>query len=139
MKYVSEMLASHPHGNGAKQNQSDLAACIEACYACAQACTACADACLGEANVQQLVRCIRLNLDCADVCETTGRMLSRRSEAHSPLLRKQLELCAAMCQTCGDECDKHAHHHAHCRVCRDACRACADACQTMLTQVSAMA
>jgi hypothetical protein len=40
----------------------------------------CADACLGEEKVEMLRRCIRLNLDCADVCNATGRMLSRQQE-----------------------------------------------------------
>jgi hypothetical protein len=40
----------------------------------------CADACLGEQDVQMLVCCIRLNLDCADVCATTGRLLARQVE-----------------------------------------------------------
>ena len=34
----------------------------------AQVCTACADACLGEDDVGELTRCIRLDLDCADLC-----------------------------------------------------------------------
>lgn len=54
-----------------------LAACIDACVDCAQTCTACADACLAEDMVADLRRCIRTNLDCADICEVTGRVLSR--------------------------------------------------------------
>src|SRR5919202_5203932 len=49
-----------------------------AAFDCAQTCTACANACLGEPQVQDLVRCIRLNLHCADVCDTTGRLISRQ-------------------------------------------------------------
>lgn len=65
-----EMIRSHPDVKG---NMSEaLVRCIEECYACAQACTACADACLAEAMVDQLRQCIRLDLDCADVCAATG-------------------------------------------------------------------
>jgi hypothetical protein len=39
----------------------------------------------------------------------------------------------ASCTTCGDECDRHAHMHAHCRVCGEACRRCEQACQRLLT------
>jgi hypothetical protein len=48
-----------------------LAATIDALSDCAEACTADADANLGERNVAEMVRCIRLCLDCADVCGAT--------------------------------------------------------------------
>jgi hypothetical protein len=38
--------------------------CIRECYACATACDTCAAACLEEPNVQEMVGCIRLDLDC---------------------------------------------------------------------------
>ena len=53
--------------------------CIEACVECAQACTACADGCLGEDRVAELTKCIRTETDCADICDTTGRVLSRHT------------------------------------------------------------
>jgi hypothetical protein len=63
MHHVTKMLETHPQ---ATANEA-LARCIEQCFACALTCTSCADACLAEEQVQELVRCIRLNLDCADV------------------------------------------------------------------------
>jgi hypothetical protein len=39
----------------------------------------CADACLAEDLVKELTQCIRLNLDCADVCNITGRIATRRT------------------------------------------------------------
>ena len=134
MDVVAEMLHTHPRA--AEVNAAQLKACIEACYACDQACTACADACLSEANVQSLVRCIRLNLDCADVCATTGRMLLRQSEPPAALLRQTLELCAAACRACAAECEKHAHHHEHCRVCAEACSACEQACRALVQSMA---
>jgi hypothetical protein len=41
---------------------------IDECVDCAATCTGCADCCLGEEDVQELVRCIRLDLDRADAC-----------------------------------------------------------------------
>lgn len=110
----------------------NLAACIEACFDCAQTCSACADACLGESQIAMLVRCIRLNQDCADVCLTTGRMMSRHQQPELRLLQQQLEICILAAQLCADECARHAQHHDHCRVCADACRVCAKACQQAL-------
>ena len=48
-----------------------LAAAIDAASDCAQACTADADADLSEANLAEMVTCIRLCLDCTDVCTAT--------------------------------------------------------------------
>lgn len=40
-----------------------------------------ADACLAEGeHLQQLVKCIHVNLDRADICEVTARELSRQTE-----------------------------------------------------------
>src|SRR6266496_5873271 len=71
-----------------------LARCIDTCLECEQACTACADADLGEQMVADLVKCARLNLDCADMCQTTARVLSRqtRSEEHTSELQSRRDL-----------------------------------------------
>ena len=128
--HVEAMLQTHPRRG--QIDQALLRECIEACFDCAQACTACADACLGEQQVQQLIRCIRLNLDCADVCDTTGRLLSRQTDPDWSVLRAQLQACAVACRSCGNECQMHAGHHEHCRVCAESCRRCEDACDRLL-------
>ena len=50
-----------------------LAATLEALNDCTQACVADSDCDLGEQNVIEMVTCIRLCLDCADVCTATPR------------------------------------------------------------------
>lgn len=59
-----------------------LVACIEECLSCFQACAACADACLAEPDVSSLVKCIRTDLDCSDICATTAAVLTRRTAFH---------------------------------------------------------
>ena len=136
MTHVAQMLQTHP--SKTQIDEALLRECIEACFDCAQTCTACADACLGEQqHLQMLVRCIRLNLDCADVCETTGRLLSRQTEPDWSLIRAQLEACAAACRSCGDECQRHAGMHQHCQVCAESCRRCEQACNRLLQAVPA--
>jgi hypothetical protein len=81
-------------------DESTLVECIEACFECAQACTACADACIGEGDMQMLARCVRLDLDCADVCEATGRILSRQTATEPQMLRAALSACAEACRRC---------------------------------------
>ena len=122
-----EMISSHPDVQG--NTAEALLRCIEECYNCAQTWTSCADACLAEEMVNQLKQCIRLNLDCADICATTGAMASRRTGSNEQILRQVIEACAAACRVCGDECEKHAQHHEHCGICAQACRRCEQACQ----------
>ncbi|WP_033429805.1 four-helix bundle copper-binding protein [Saccharothrix syringae] len=109
-----------------------LAAVIDALIACSEACTACADACLGEDSVAELTKCVRTNLDCADVCGTTARVLSRHTGYDANVSRGLLEACATVCRSCGDECGGHASMHEHCRICAEACRACERACRDLL-------
>lgn len=89
----------------------------------------CADACLAEQDVDSLRQCIRLNYDCADVCQATATMASRRTGSNERLLQQMIQLCAEACDLCEQECRRHASEHAHCRVCADACRECRDACR----------
>ena len=69
--HAQEIISTHPQVHG--QTNDALIRCIEECYSCAQTCTSCADACLAEDNIKSLTQCIRLDLDCADVCNITGQ------------------------------------------------------------------
>ena len=129
--HVTAMLETHPEGPSGI-DQEKLAECIAACFECAQTCTACADACLGEDMVADLRTCIRTDLDCADICETTGKVLSRRTDGDTATVRALLEACRTACKACGDECARHAQMHEHCRICADACRRCEQACTALL-------
>ena len=84
-----------------------------------------------------MTRCIRLCLDCADLCITTGRMLSRQAEFEPDLARTVVQACAQVCRACAEECERHADHHEHCRVCADACRRCDQACVDVLSLLAA--
>lgn len=134
MNHVRQMHQSHP--KHVPVNTDTLVECIETCFDCAQSCTSCADACLGEQNVNELVRCIRLNQDCADVCEATGHILSRQTEFEPEVARTMLHACAQACQVCGDECERHAPHHEHCRVCAESCRSCKEACDRLISEIA---
>src|SRR5215218_8646616 len=92
MSHARQMLETNP--SGAAVDSAALMECIEACFDCAQACTACADACLAEDDPKSLVRCIRLNLDCTDICEATGKILSRQAAFEPQMVRDALRACA---------------------------------------------
>jgi Domain of Unknown Function (DUF326) len=117
-------------------DRAKLAATIDALISCSEACTACADACLSEDAVNELTKCIRTNLDCADICDTTARVLSRHTGYDANISRTLLEACIMACKTCGDECGRHADSHEHCRICADACRSCEQACRELLATMS---
>jgi Domain of Unknown Function (DUF326) len=109
-----------------------LAAAIDAMNDCAQACTADNAADLGEHDLAEMVRCIRLCLDCTDVCTAAAGVTSRLVSYDPGVLRPLLESCVAICRSCGDECERHAAM-PHCRVCAVACRRCEQACLELLT------
>ena len=134
MTQARRMIETNPSGFAV--DAEALVECIEACFDCAQACTACADACLGEQDIQTLIRCIRLDLDCADMCGATGKVLSRKTAFEAETAKAILQACAQACKACGDECEEHAEHHEHCRICAEAYRRCESACNNLLSAVS---
>jgi hypothetical protein len=127
---ITAMFETHPGSIGL--DTTALAECVAACFECAQRCTACADACLSEEMVAELRTCIRTNLDCADICGTTGRVLSRHTAYDANITRTILQACAEACRACGDTCASHAEMHEHCRICAEACRRCEEACSRLL-------
>lgn len=105
-----------------KENQS----LIDALNNCAAECNHCATACLDEQDVKMLSNCIKLDLDCAEICRMTAGFVARGS-AHA---RHILTECAEICNACAEECEKHSHMQ-HCKDCAEACRKCAEACTQM--------
>ncbi|MEV0267906.1 MAG: four-helix bundle copper-binding protein [Hamadaea sp.] len=128
------MLETYPQEINLDRRQ--LADVIDTLTACSEACTACADACLSEPMVAELAKCIRTNLDCADICATTARVLSRHTGYDANISRTLLEACAMACQSCAAECELHADMHEHCRICAQVCRDCENACRQLLSVMS---
>jgi len=133
--HVQQMIASHPSVRG--RTNDLLIRCIEACYDCAQSCVACADASLGEDMVKDLIRVIRLDLDCSDICVATGQIASRRTGADPGLIRRVIETCVEACRVCAEECERYADRYEHCRMCAESCRACEQACKDAVDSVAA--
>jgi hypothetical protein len=133
---LTRMLQTHPRA-AQVADLPTLAECIAACAECIQICAACADACLAEADPAMMVPCIRLDLDCADICGVTGRVLVRQTATTPEVVRAQLQACLVACRACADECSKHAGHHEHCGVCAETCRRCEAACQALLDTLAA--
>jgi len=130
---VRDILAVHPRPTALDRDL--LIRCIEECIDCAAVCTSDADADLAEPDVPEMIRCIRLCLDCADTCDATARIVTRQTEPDFGVLHAVLTACATTCRACAEECDKHAAHHEHCRICVEVCRRCERACEDLLATI----
>jgi hypothetical protein len=111
---------------------SEVAAAIDACLKCVQTCTTCADANLVEDDVDELLTCTALCLNCTNVCEVTAQVLSRPARWDHVVAHRLLQACVRTCTTSAEECARHADHHRHCAICEEACRACLDVCTQLL-------
>ena len=98
MSYARQMLDTYPRTFNVDADL--LAAAIDALDDCAQACNADNAADLSEQNVTEMVTCIRLCLDCADICTATARVTSRQTDYDANVNRPLLEACAAICRSC---------------------------------------
>jgi hypothetical protein len=132
MAQVQGMLSTHPRN---ARNQEGITQCIQDCQECAVTCMVCADACLDEEMVEQLKSCIRMNLDCADICETGARVMSRQVDTNQTVIRSIMEACATVCRECAAVCKSHASRHEHCRICAEMCRRCENTCRQMLNMM----
>jgi hypothetical protein len=122
---TEETIAAHPELEGIAE---PVIECIEDCYVTARVCTSCADACLTQEGADDLRQCIRLSLDCANVCVMTGALASTQSGSNPQVLRGAMTLCALACRLCAEECEKQAAEDVQRRVCAEQCRACEQAC-----------
>ena len=95
--------------------------------------------CLEEEDVAELRECIRLMQDCADLCVTTARMLSRHPGRIGDVPGVVLEACAWVCSKTGGMCAWHAvMGKKHCRICAEECRRCETICRTLLPSLHSL-
>ena len=102
---------------------------LTALYDCSSACNYCTTACLEEPEVQMMVSCIKLDIDCAAICSLAASFIARNSVHGKHLLKE----CAELCNLCAAECEKHVKMK-HCADCAKACRACEKACKAAQLQ-----
>jgi hypothetical protein len=124
------------HGTArATIDETVLTSVINALNECAYACAIDIDEDLAELGIGnvEMERCVRLCLNCADICTTAAGVLRRRAVLEVDVSIPLLDSCLAICISCGDECQIHAPMHEHCRLCGESCRRCEEACRTLLT------
>ena len=71
-------------------------------------------------------------MDCADVCAATVPITRRQTECDFNITKPLLEAYVVTCKSCGDECERHAQMHEHCRIYAEACRRCQQTCRELL-------
>lgn len=102
MSYAYRMLSTY--SSDTDSDQQSTAQIIDALTDCAQACTACVDAGLSGdlSSLSDLPNTLRFLLDCADICETTARVLSRRTSYDTRISRLQAAAALAAVRACAD-------------------------------------
>jgi len=65
---------------------------------------------------------LRLMLDCAAFCALTADALGRKSQFHNAIAA----LCAQICRTCGEDCEKLGGMEDCVRACRDCAARCTE-------------
>ncbi|MBW3592257.1 MAG: four-helix bundle copper-binding protein [Actinobacteria bacterium] len=104
----------------------EMRGCIDDCNTCHDVCLATVTHCLEMGGEHAEASHIRLLLDCAQICETSGDFMLRGSELHG----ETCAACAAVCERCAEDCERFGDDEIM-RACADACRRCADSCREM--------
>ena len=126
MSQVSLLLRSE-QARGVLDPQA-FAMCIDAAFKASQACMACSDICFAVEDARLLIKCVRLNGDCADLCVATGWMLSREPHPDPVAMQTQIEACVRACQETAAECERLGTLYPHTKLCAAACKRCVAAC-----------
>jgi hypothetical protein len=134
MSYARQILDTYVFD--ARLDRGILGDTIDALNDCIQACVVDTDADLSEPDLADMVKCVRLCWQCTDICAAAAGVLSRPAEYDAGVVRPLIESCVAICTSCGDECERHAQTHDHCRLCEAACRRCEQACRKFLGAIA---
>jgi len=116
---------AHHTGTAASR---EMQQCIDECLACYQACHATARHCLDLGGAHAEANHMTLLLDCADVCETTAKLMLHGSDAH----RQACGLCAEICRSCEESCRQMSQDDEMMSHCADTCHSCAESCDRMV-------
>ena len=113
---------------------SGLAALAE----CHAACQRCADAWLAHSPLgPDALRCIRLIVDCGDLCAAAAEVLPDIENESTALVRSRLNACVLACERCVRETARHRAPHSS--ACMEACRYAAGACRPLISLLSTAA
>lgn len=122
MSRIEQMLRTYPAETGLEPRR--LAEVADKLYECAGVCLACADACSAETDPHHLamgIKCLRIDLDCADICTVAARVLARQTGYDAPTSLALIEAARTVLRACADACAE-MDAMDHCRICAETCR-----------------
>lgn len=101
--------------------------CIQNCLDCFRTCLATVPHCLNLGGVHAGQDHITMLMECAEVCQTSARLMLIESALHTD----QCGVCAKACQRCADDCQSMAEGDEQMTACAEVCRRCAKTCSDM--------
>ena len=104
----------------------EMRRCAEQCRECHAVCVETVHHCLEQGGRHAEAGHVRLLLDCAQICDTSGDFLLRGSELHTETCRA----CAEVCTRCAESCERVGGDDVMKR-CAEVCRRCAESCRQM--------
>lgn len=110
---------------------TQLETCIEVLNRCRAVCDDCGTSRLANAtHGAAALRCLRLIVQCAELCRDTAALLACAHEIDAATLRNHVRSCSVACERCRREIDRAGFVWAE--DCIDACSRAATACATLL-------
>jgi hypothetical protein len=104
----------------------EIQQCIRECSTCHDICLETLTHCLAQGGPHVEPEHLALQLDCAEICQTSANFMLRASSVHTETCRA----CAAVCARCAESCEQITGDDAMSR-CAKACRRCAESCRRM--------
>lgn len=111
-----------------------IESCARACYDCARAVTEYADACLQSENVMDELGQLQQDLDLADLCGATARLLTNE---HPDLaaIRRRLEITVSAMRVFAEKYRTRTEDPVNGKRCAEACTRCWQTCNDLLGQL----
>jgi hypothetical protein len=121
------------HADEGHEHHGPFDTCAKACADCQQQCDSCFHHCAGLVvkGEKDHAKAMHLCVDCAEVCATAAKLVSR----HSTLSGAVCEACVKCCEECAAACEKFPGDK-HLAACAKSCRDCAKACREMIKHLA---
>ena len=97
-------------------------------YECQTKCKSCFNRCLEEQSLDVMRKCLKVTVECANVCELTASSIMFEGD-FSP---EMLDICISSCEACRIECS--THNNIYCAECAAMCGECSEACRKYIRE-----
>ena len=107
---------------------SDTFLLLNYIYECQTKCKECFNACLEEKCLDAMRKCLKLTVECANICEITASSIVYEGDFRPEVLG----LCIRACEECRIECS--SHNCLYCAECAALCTECIEACRKYINE-----